>query len=729
MKKLKVIFSIFLFLYLYFSPNLLSFEEIASIGQESLKSPEEFKEPATAKEAKEKWQEVQKEEQKAEEVKKKARDKWAKARDKMNEAQFNSKEWHEANKEYEAMQKQLFEVETIQEEWQKYREQLAQTEAFKQAKAQGLTEVYELPQKEEIPQLGWWEKLQNKVRAWFKERQVDFYNWLGDKNRVIKIRQDLTDIYSELGNEKLLAKARNSKKLGQLFDREFIKIRNGLESLKAYQEAHEKIAATPQEKEVIKQEINDLIVELLTVSKNLADEKYQGELVEEIDKALDDLGVSPEFREEIEKKIGVSVISKELKEKRQKEVRERSRDIARIRKITQNLNEQVLSDSPLIKEIDKNPIDFDQSKIFQEFTRNIAQLEEMLTKYAAQIPESEKPIHVQSLRDAYHLLNETLVSKVFDLSIPAEDRAIIMARAYEIYPKYIEAERRLQDVFIELQDQYAREATTKELTNEKGELMKPLSPRSAERFTNLIENNRFLEKILSRVPDNEPQEILTEYNKFDAAMQAWQETLETRAVNQESLRVREKMLEFYNEILQRVDDFSREKDIASDQLAKVLLDIHIKLQNINHGLEKNRQELIIAEQTDEGIKTELVKEHALISEEKLQQRLKQIKKRELFAKDWERLSGPAKHNIFLNEIITHPLTKVKAKNIDEFFNQIKQIKQESEKIIEDPYLEATKFALKPTQTKEAKAPKDWWESYLKEGREKGGTVSQLLPPD
>jgi hypothetical protein len=232
----------------------------------------------------------------------------------------------------------------------------------------------------------------------------------------------------------------------------------------------------------------------------------------------------------------------------------------------------------------------------------------------------------------------------------------------------------------------------------------------------------------------------------------WVDAIEKAAVNQESIAVREKILEVYNDLLKQINDLSRDRDVSSPELGRVLIDIIVKIQRIGEGLEFDREMLTVIKQEVDKLKAEPVKEHARLQEVTADKQRDQLidqldAEKQQFKANWDQLSEGDRKQLFLMELKTARLKKTepveRATSADQLVDALtKKVEAERgtlpsdikarlrgattetqvQNVVAEIIYQAARDALKPTQTKEAQAPKDWWNQYVATGVEPGGQV-------
>ena len=171
--------------------------------------------------------------------------------------------------------------------------------------------------KEEVPvekQPSWWQTVKNTVSSWFKEAQVNFYEWMGNQEKVIQIRGDLDTLYSNLG--RVLDKAKNNKSAFYVEEQELSnRIGKGIQTLKDYQDALVKGAITEQEKENVKAEIQDIATDLLILKEQFQKESLDQETRDSIDnqiyQTLKDFGLSDEEIASLQEKTAAAAAEPE----------------------------------------------------------------------------------------------------------------------------------------------------------------------------------------------------------------------------------------------------------------------------------------------------------------------------------------------------------------------------------------------------------------------------------
>ena len=489
----------------------------------------------------------------------------------------------------------------------------------------------------------------------------------------------------------------------------------------------------------------DLIILREQLETEGVDQQIRDTIDAEIDAALEAFDIPKEERAAFEKQAGIEAKKPEVPEgppppTRPLEIARLARDIA----------DQMTKDAKWEKAVKEDSKNYEENIDFKTFVENLDKLSRVdFTK----LKPNERTLYREYVRDGYKKLHDTLTAQVLDITISAEDRMVALVRSAELYPKVLETEEEFNTEYEAFMEQAAREATQEEMTNEEDEIQKPLPDGYADRFSRFFDRSNFVDKVLARVITEDPEGMEEEYTrKFDASMQAWNETIEKAAVSQESINVREKILEVYNDLLRQINDFSRDHDVSSPELGRVLVDIIVKINKISSGLEFDREMLTIIKEEVDKLKAEPVKEHARLKEDTVDKQRDAIADRlkaekQQFKENWDKLSPEEKKQLFLMELKTARLKKTepieRVGSADELVDAL-TAKMKAERGELPPNIEAklrgattetelknavaeityqaARDALKPTKRKEAKAPKDWWDQYVATGVESGGQV-------
>ena len=708
-----------------------------------LKEPGEYKDPSNEQGAREAWNEAEKESGAAETTRTESVKEWKDALKDMNKSEPGSTEWNDARARYDRELQRWGDAGRIRDAWEARKTELSGNEIVKQYK-QDLEAQYTPPTEPTFEEPSWWKTVTNRVTAWFKERQVDFYSWLGNKDKVVEIRQDLAQVYADLGKGGALDKARNTKELSSAFDELSGKIGKGLEALIEYKDALDKGAVTEKEKATIKAEIRELGIDLITLREQLetegVDKQIRDTIDAEIDTTLDAFGIGKEIRQQLEKQAGVAPAEGPPPPTRPIEIARLAREI----------RDQLIEPQKWKDTITKDTKNYADNVDFKTFVVNLDKLSRV---DFSRLNQEDRLQYSKDVWEGYKQLHDTLTAQIFDITIPAEDRMVTLVRSNELFSKVDEAEEAFNTEYEAFMEQVAREATQEEMTNEEDEIQKPLPDGYADRFSRFFDRSNVVDKVLARVITEDPQGMEEEYTrKFDASMQAWTEAIEKAAVSQESINVREKILKVYNDLLRQINDFSRDHDISSPELGRVLVDIIVKINKISSGLEFDREMLTIIKQEVDKLKAEPVKEHARLKEDTVDKKRDAIidrldAEKQQFKENWDKLSPEEKKQLFLMELKTARLKKTdpveRASSADELVDAL-TAKVKAERGELPPELEAklrgattetqlknavaeityqsARDALKPTKIKEAKAPKEWWDQYVATGVESGGQV-------
>jgi len=733
----KAIYSL-IFIFLFSSGVLFAVEGEVRVAEK----PAEYREPTSAVEAKEAWQKAEQESSLAEKERQESAEEWKTALGEMNKAQPGTPEFQTADSKYNQGLKRWSDAGKTLEAWQARKEELNANQLVQQYQ-QELQVAYTPPIEPTFEEPGFWAGITKRVNSWFKERQADFYTWTGNKAKVIEVRQDLAQIYADLGKGGALDKARNTKELSAAFDELSGKIGKGLESLTEYQEALDKGALTEKQKVVLQTEIKELAQDLFILRDQLAtdgvDRQIRDTMNAEIDKALEAFGIEKEARGQLEQQASQAAAPLSEQE---------------ITALAGEVYGQLRVENPEWAQAVARDVKYADNAAFKSFVKNLNKLARVDLAQLAPVKRAEYSLF---LRDGYKKLNDALWQQASDLSIPPGDRVITLVRLAELSPKLREAEENLdeaQDAFYK--EIGIREPTPEELEDEEGQMQAPLKEGSVKRYEASMQKT--LDTLLQGIGNRSVQK---EYADFFAVMKAWEDNIAKSAVSQESIDVREKMLETYGAVLEKIGELVTDQDLSTPEMSKMYFDLFVKINNLSGGLEFDREMLVVIKEEMDKVQAEPVQAHARLQEETVDKQRTEIEdelkaQREQLRQNWERLSPEERRQLFLLELKMgrelNATTVEKATSGDEFVEalagQLQQEQQEQQElapeleaklraaktdtqvkiVVAEASYEAARQALSPTKTRAAQAPRDWWDKYVAEGVEPGGQVGVPAVP-
>lgn len=512
--------------------------------------------PKTSQEAKDAFDEALKERKKAQQEIEENEKAYKKVNDTLKKQTYGSDDWKKWDKEATDKVEVLNESVNREDKWRVRQEALEKNTLVQEyAKEVGAL----LPDQPQLPSV--MQRFVNGVKIWLKTTiQIPFNRLLGDKQKIIDIRNDLTQLYADIGPYGVLAKARNNKELASVVDTVEEKIATHIAALNDYSNAQKNNLITEQEKKAVQEEIESSVIDLLTVVRELSsvDQQTRKQIEDVIDKTLSDFGLSYEEKEEIYKKaVLVGGLSPEAKTLA-KSIKDQSNELSNL--------------------FEKKPNDVFTSNLYNDFLKDVQKLED--NAVLKNVGLSDQVLIKYVVRNSYKTLYEGFL-KALGSSESLSDPNEFAEKLLEIGPRYEESLNDFNKTF-----QTYLERSSQEIIG----IQQPL----AKDVVNSIASNldQLSSKIVSEDSFITPALLEERYKAFDEAANNWLSIIDKSAVSQESLYALEIISAAYQKIWSDMQNMAVGVNIGKtglELMARVLL----KQQDIENRLSFEKSVFVI----------------------------------------------------------------------------------------------------------------------------------------
>lgn len=549
-----------------------------AMQRETLKVPSErYQEPKTSQEAKEAFDKASKERLEAQRAIDEREKEYTVLNERLKKTTYGSDEWNKLDKAVTDQVERLNQAVAIEDKWRGRQEVLSNNQLVQEyVKELGSL----LP--EQIPLPSAFKRLFNDAKIWVKTNiQIPFNEFLGDKAKIIQIRQDLGQLYIDIGKNGLLAKARNNKELALIFDDLSGKIGSHIAALEDYREAQKSNVITDQEKKVVQQEIEAIVTDLLSLSTELSlqkvDAKVKNEIKKIVDAVLGDFALNFDAKLRIYQKTGTSISQEEILD----------------------LANQIRTDYTKMQgALKKKPIDFFIQEEYKKYISNVSSLEKI---DLSGLQANDQAVISYVIRNAYQIpLREIFQELSSNQVFLAEERDILRQGLIELVSSAQEADAKFEKIFNQLLEKEATEATQEQIGVEK-----PLTKGVLDNIKyNLDRLSLAIE--IENVFYTDAAVIREQYKTFDEAATNWVNVIDRSAVSQESLIGLENILSYYESLLSKINQLSA-KSISAlpEELIAIIPDLILKISAIGTKSALDRSALVIIK---EGIAPGLVKQ-------------------------------------------------------------------------------------------------------------------------
>ncbi len=541
-----------------------------------LKKPEKYEAPKDEQEAKKAWDDAEAERNKAEKERETRKEDLKKTIDDLNKENKlpkpDAKKMEELRIKQEFEMREIAQAEVVKKDWEVRQKELSQNDLVKQYTA-SLGKLLEPV--EELP--SGLQRFLNQVRIWIKTNiQIPFNTWTGDVNKVIEIRQQLAKLYTEFGKQGLLERARNNKELAKVLDNLNDKISAHFAALQDYKDALTKGTVSEAVRSTLRQEMEQLVVDLIGLDKELSDRKVDQKIRDAINKVIDATLEA----------LGISLLGRRALEERAGIAQKTPTNIEDIQQLAGDVGTGFNDVSDMVK---KDPLNFIATDEYKTFMRDLASLERV--DVAKITDPTNQALVANVILNSYKTLNDGIRSAVNNFEIPPADRLVLVARWMELVPKNQEVEDTYQRYFNNFVAREGRAPTAQEIG-----VQPPLAKGIADNIkTNLatsIKNIEVGKNIFNPV-------LLKEYQKLIEGVSNWNDIIDAAAVSEESLDARQAIYDAYNQLLKNVNDAAdaalrvNPNEEVPFETAAVILSIMDRINESAYLLELDRSMLVI----------------------------------------------------------------------------------------------------------------------------------------
>lgn len=441
-------------------------------------------------------------------------------------------------------------AESSQQEWLKQFEDIK-----KDARVQEYLKTNRLvlePPRPTPQPMGLFDRLKKNVTIIFNEGRAFFSEKLGGSSEtIIQIRSDLDKIYNEFGDEKLLQKARNNAQLSKQLTDVQERLETHKKALDQYRTAIEKKTV---DREALKKEISLLAADLLQAAgqaeqaaeqaeragqSGQADREISDRITQEVLDTLYTFGIPYPDVVRLAQEAGIKI---ELRAK-----------------YTKNLTDAINASYKLMNDI----IGQYYAKALNEprvveFNKNLNTLERT---DVSTLPSEDQQTVKLTVADANKVLSDAFWNTLVKGPLSPDDQVVVLNKILEHTSRFLDADKEFVDRF----GTYVQE-----------EGVTPSQPISAPLFKLTDPIKKSLKSKVDAVIDNlsNPQKIADSYKELSTSINNLKSSIAKSAVNQDSLQAQAWILkEAYGPIFDALQKQSKEKDIGSQQLGSIMIDI------------------------------------------------------------------------------------------------------------------------------------------------------------